>query len=129
MSFLSLSLSQYASHMHVERTPRNFRKRVLGGPRLPVAQQGAAVDIVSVPAPDAGPCNGSGTPLWRKRNNIVAHQPQHDVPTDVWHLVPMHHAAVAHRVFVLERIERFCRDLVDWKGLAWGGPLPSWCMP
>ena len=34
-----------------------------------------------------------------------------------------------HRVFVLERIERFCRDLVDWKGLAWGGPLPSWRMP
>ena len=96
--------------MHVERTPRNFSKRVLGGPRLPVAQQGIAVNIVSVPAPDAGPCNGGGTPLWRKRNNIVVHQPQHDVPTDaaqrvvsaqavhyaaVWHLVPMHHAAVA----------------------------------
>jgi hypothetical protein len=29
-----------------------------------------------------------------------------------------------HRVFVLERIEREYRDLVDWEGLAWGGPLP-----
>ena len=27
-------------------------------------------------------------------------------------------------VFVLERIERECRDLVDWEGLTWGGPLP-----
>ena len=28
-----------------------------------------------------------------------------------------------HRVFVLERIERERRDLVDFEGLAWGGPL------
>ena len=32
-------------------------------------------------------------------------------------------------VFGLERIERERRDLVDWEGLAWGGPLPSWRMP
>ena len=34
-----------------------------------------------------------------------------------------------HRVFGLERIERERRDLVDFEGLAWGGVLPSWCMP
>ena len=27
-------------------------------------------------------------------------------------------------VFGLERIERELRDLVDFEGLAWGGPLP-----
>ncbi len=32
-------------------------------------------------------------------------------------------------VFVLERIERFCRDLVDWEGLAWVGVLPSGGLP
>ncbi len=29
----------------------------------------------------------------------------------------------AHRVFGLERIERERRDLVDFEGLTWGGPL------
>jgi hypothetical protein len=35
----------------------------------------------------------------------------------------------AHRVFVLERIERVCCDLVDLEGVAWGGVLPSVCLP
>ncbi len=33
-------------------------------------------------------------------------------------------ASQALWVFGLERIERERRDLVDFEGLAWGGPLP-----
>ncbi len=33
--------------------------------------------------------------------------------------------ARVHRVFWLERIERVWRDLVDFEGLTWGGPLPT----
>ena len=32
--------------------------------------------------------------------------------------------AERHRVFGLERSERERRDLVDFEGLVWGGPLP-----
>ena len=107
----------------VEPSPRNSSKRMSGHLGLGVPDKRTAVDIVSVPALDAGSRDCFRAPLGRQRNNIVAHQPQHDVQTDaaekmvraqavvytsVRYFLPVHLAPVSLTVATL---------VTDWNAL------------